>query len=438
MYAFDLLKKIKIWLVAIYFVLLGWGNLFANEDGVVKNALSLDDCISQALKNHPKISIYSHKIDQKKEKLRSVTSEYLPQADIAASYDRLSYVTNLKRRYLGDSNDDYHANVIITQPLFTGGKITSQKRSARYAIDAAEFGVSAAREDVIYGVKSAYFKLLFVRDIMKSKEELLKYAQLSYNTALELHKRTKIPREEVLLRLEVQLNEVKQELIAALEDLMIAQKALLNAMGLDSNGSIEVQDLEDDFFTTKDIVVDTANNLEILKLSKELKEADEQIKIAKSGFYPQLNVRYSYGYEWGDWSQDGKTDWIAGVAINFNVWDWGKTKADVRQAKAHKEELQSYKDLLSQQIGLELESARLEYESAFKRFEFAKMSFEQAKRSLDLFESRYRDTLVTSVELLDAQKAFSQAQVNFALAKLDMRLAKAQIEKIAGKGYEPK
>ncbi|MCM8795971.1 MAG: TolC family protein [Candidatus Omnitrophica bacterium] len=273
---------------------------------------------------------------------------------------------------------------------------------------------------------------------MKSKEDLLKYAQLSYDTALELHKRTKLPREEVLLRLEVQLNAVRQDLISAQNGLKVAQKALLNAMGLDSNGSIEVQDLEDDFFTTKDIVVDTANNFEILKLSKELKEADEQIKIAKSGFYPQLTVRYSYGYEWGDWSQDGKADWIAGVAIDFNVWDWGKTKADVRQAKAHKEELQSYKDLLSQQIGLELESARLEYESAFKRFEIAKASFEQAKRSLDLFESRYRDTLVTSVELLDAQRAFSQAQINFALAKLDMRLAKAQIEKIAGKGYEPK
>jgi outer membrane protein TolC len=46
--------------------------------------------------------------------------------------------------------------------------------------------------------------------------------------------------------------------------------------------------------------------------------------------------------------------------------------------------------------------------------------------------------LVTSVELLDAQKAFSQAQVNYALSVLDMRLAKAEIEKIAGKGYDLK
>ena len=422
----------------VIFILAGAGSLFAQEDTIGQKTLSLDDCISQALKTHPKISIYGHKTEQKKEKLRAVAAENLPQVDAVASYDRLSYVTQAKKQYLGDSYDDYQADIVVTQPLFTGGKITSQKQSARYAIDAAEQGYLAAREDVIFGVKAAYFKLIFARDIMRSKEDLLKYAELSYNTALDLHKRTKTPREETLLRLEVQVNEVKQELISAQDGVRIAQKALLNAMGLGSNGSIEVEDLKDDYFLVKDVPVDVANNYEILKLSKELKEADEQIKIAKSGFYPQLKARYDYGYEWGDWSQDGKTDWFAGVVIDFNVWDWGKIRADVRQAKAYKEEVHSYENLLRQQIDLELESARLQYESASKRLEIAQTSFEQAKRSLDLFQSRYKDVLVTSVELLDAQKTFSQAQVNFALSILDMRLAKAEIEKIAGKGYDAK
>jgi len=431
-------KKIKACLLVVSFVLAGAGGLFAQEDGIGQKALSLDDCISQALKIHPKISIYGHKTEQKKEKLHSVTAEYLPQVGAVASYDRLSYVTQAKKRYLGDSYDDYQADITVTQPLFTGGKITSQKQSARYAIDAAGLGALAAREDVIYGVKAAYFKLIFARDIMRSKEDLLKYAELSYNTALDLHKRTKTPREETLLRLEVQVNEVKQELISAQDGVRIAQKALLNAMGLDSSASIDIQDLKEDYFLSEETPVDVANNYEILKLSKEVKEADEQIKIAKSGFYPQLKARYDYGYEWGDWSQDGKTDWFAGVAVDFNVWDWGKTRADVRQAKAYKEEVQSYENLLRQQIDLELESARLKYESALKRFEIAKVSLEQARKSLNLFEGRYRDTLATTVELLDAQKVFSQAQVNYAASILDMRLAKAEIEKISGKGYDAK
>jgi len=424
--------------LAILFSLACAGTVFASDGLSEQKAYSLDDCISQALKIHPKISIHTYKKDQRKEKLRSIIAEYLPQVDAVASYDRLSYVTQAKQLYLGGSNDDYQADVVVTQPLFTGGKITSQKQSARYGVDAAQQGYLAAREDVIFGVKAAYYKLIFARDIMRSKEDLIKYAESSYNTAVDLNKRTKVPREETLLRLEVQVNEVRQELITAQDGFHIAQKTLLNAVGLDSSGTIDVEDLKDDYFVSDEMPVDVADNNEILRLSKELKEADEQIKIAKSGFYPQLNARYSYGYEWGDWSQDGQTDWIAGVVIDLNIWDWGKTRADVKQAKAYKDELSSYKNLLSQQIGLELESARLKYDSAHKIFEIADTSFEKAKRSLDLFQSRYRDALVTSVELLDAQRAFSLAQVRLASSMLDMRLAKAEIEMIAGKGYDTK
>jgi outer membrane protein TolC len=414
------------------------GSAFAGDSVVNKERYSLDDCISQALEVHPKIKMYEHKTDQKTERLRSVTAEYLPQVDAVASYERLSYVAKEKQRYLGDSNDNYQTDIVVTQPLFTGGKITSEKRSAQYGINVAEQGYLAAREDVIFGVKSAYYKLIFAEDMVSSKEQLLKYAEFSYNTALDLHKRTKMPREETLLRLEVQLNEVRQELISAEDSLRIAQKALLSAMGLDSNGTIEIEELKDEFLFDQDVAVALTDNYEILKVSEEIKTAHESIKIAKSAFYPQLNARYSYGYEWEDWLQDGQADWVAGIAIDLNIWDWGKTKADVKQAKAYKEELKSYATLLRQQLDLELESARLEYESASKRFEIARISYDQAKRSLDLFDSRYRDALVTSIELLDAQKTFSQAQVNYFLSMLDMRLAKAEIEKIAGKGYDIK
>ncbi|PIY82226.1 MAG: hypothetical protein COY78_07800, partial [Candidatus Omnitrophica bacterium CG_4_10_14_0_8_um_filter_44_12] len=148
--------------------------------------------ISQALKIHPKISIYEHKTDQEKQKLNAVNAENLPQVDAVASYDRLSYATQAKQRYLGGTNNDYQADIVITQPLYTGGKISSQKKSARYAIDAAEQEYLAAKEDVIFGVKSAYYKLIFTRDILLSKEDLLKYPQASYDTAFDLNKRTKV------------------------------------------------------------------------------------------------------------------------------------------------------------------------------------------------------------------------------------------------------
>ncbi len=429
-------RHIKVFFLVFFIFVITTGKLPAQEANFKPKALSLEDCISLALKTHPKIIIYGYQTDQKKQKLQAITAGDLPQVGAVASYDRLSVVPLAKQRYLGDSNNDYQADIVVTQPLYAGGKITAQKNAARYAIKAAEHGYLAAKEEVIFDVKAAYYKLLFSRDILKNKEDLLKYAQSSYDTALDLHKRTKLPREETLLRLEVQLNEIRQELITAQGSLKIAQKTLLNTMGLESNDSIEVQDLRNDLFSSGE-TAPIVDNYEVLKLSEEIKEAAELVKIARSSFYPRVTARYSYGYEWGRWSER-KTDWIAGVAVDLNLWDWGKTKADVKQAQAHKEELRSYEKLLGWQISLELESARLKYETAANRSEIARTSFEQAQRSLDLFTNRYRDASATSIELLDAQKAFAQAQANYALSILDLRLAKADIEKLRGRSYELK
>ena len=430
-------KKASICLLMIGFVLFAAGISHSQENYVGQNKLSLEECISEALKRHPKLGVYDHKTDQKKENLRAVTSDNLPRVDATFSYDRLSYVIPGKKRYLGDSNDDFQAYMEVTQPLFTGGKIFSEQKSARYAVDAAEQGYLAAREDVIFNVKEAYYKMLFARDIVLSKEELLEYTRSSYDTAVDLNRRTKVPRQETLLRLEVQVNEVEQELISARESLGISRKTLLNAMGLDLKAEIEIKDIKDEAVLDDRGTVNLYENPEIRRISMDKKAAEEMIISARSGFFPQVNSYYRYGYEWAR-LPGGDNDWAAGIAVDFNVWDWGKTMAEVREAKAYKEELDSYEKLLEQQLDLDLEAARLKGEAARKSFEIARKSLEKARESLNIFEARYRDTLVTSLDLLDAQKAFSLAQVRYALSVLEMRLAKAEIEKISGRGYDIK
>jgi outer membrane protein len=429
-------KILQILLVFLLFSKTSFGIEFERGEEKIK-VLSLDDCIREALNKHPKIGIYGQQKVQREENLRAVTSDNLPRVDATFSYDRLSYVSQQKKRFLGESNDDFQAYMKVTQPVFTGGKIISEQKSARYAVDAAEQGYLAAREDIIFSVKDAYYRMLFARDIVRSKEELLEYTRSSYDTALDLNRRTKVPREETLLRLEVQVNEIEQELISAKESLDVSRKTLLNAMAIDLNTEIEIKDIKDETVIDDCGTVNVSENPGIRRISMDKKAAEEMILSARSGFFPQVNSYYRYGFEWGR-LPGGDNDWSAGVAVDFNVWDWGKTMAEVREARAYREELDSYEKLLEQQLDLELEAARLKGESARKSFELARKNLEKARKSLNIFEARYKDTLVTSLDLLDAQKAFSLAQVRYALSILEMRLAKAEIEKISGRGYDIK
>ncbi|OHD65760.1 MAG: hypothetical protein A2096_08250 [Spirochaetes bacterium GWF1_41_5] len=410
---------------------------FGQDTGNKQKAYSLDDCITIAINNHPGLNIYKHKTGQKKEKLKAVKAEILPRMESTASYDRLSDVPQAKKSYLGGDNNDFQLFMGISQTLFAGGGIISRRKSAELAVDAAELEFIAAREEIIFMVKTAYFKQLFTRDILNSKKDILKYAELSYKTAFDLNKRTKLPREETLLRLEVYLNEIKQELITAQTSYEIAGKALINVMGLDAGNAFEILDSPQNENSGKNTALAISNNSEILKITKNLKEAEELVKTAKSGYFPQARIRGRYGYEFARLSE-GNTDWYIGAAVDFNILGWIKTRSEVNQARERQAEIKSYKDWLVRQKKLEMESACLKYESAKKNILFAEKSIEQARKSLELFEKRYVDSLATSIELMDAQKAFSQAQINYASYLFEMRLAKAEIEKTGGSYYDIK
>ena len=419
--------------LAVVLIMFASGVLSAGESGIGPAILSLDECISMAMKNYPQLAVTDRRLRQKREMLRAYTAEALPRIDAMASYDRLSYVTQAKQRFLGGSNDDYRAGFIVTQPLFAGGRITAKRRSARYAVEAAEQGYRAAGREVVFRVKSAYYRLLFALDILKSRAELIEYAEASHATALELNKRARIPREETLLRLEVQLDDFRQKLIVARDDLTIARKVLLNEIGLDSATMIEIRDLEDGCSPDEKDPADISGNPEILKISREISGASETVNMAWGVLYPQARVYYSHMHEWAR-LPTGNADWVAGVAVDFNVWAWGKTLAEVRQVRAYKDELMAQRDRLIRQIDLDMGVACLKYNSACRRIGLARTSLDHARRSLEIYRSRYRNALVTSFELLDAQEAFSQAQANFALAVLEMRLTGAEIRRLAGAG----
>jgi len=419
--------------LAVGLIIISPGVLFAGEAGIGSATLSLNDCISLAMKSHPQLAINDRRLRQKREMLRAYTAEGLPRVDAVASYDRLSYITQAKQRFLGGSNDDYRAGIVVTQPLFAGGRITAKRRSAHYAVEAAEQGYRVARGEVAFRVKSAYYRLLFAMDIMRSKAELLEYVEASHATAFELNRRTRVPREETLLRLDVQLNNSRQQLIIAQDDLVIAQRALLNEIGMVSATMIDVRELEDDCSLDEDIPEDISGNPEVLKLTGEISGANEAVNMAWGALYPQARAYYSHMNEWAR-LPGGGSEWFAGVAVDFNVWAWGKTLAEVGQTRAYKDELMAQRDLLIRQIALDMGVVRLKHESACKRIGLARTSLDNARRSLEIYRSRYRNALVTSLELLDAQEAFSQAQANYALAVLEMRLTGAEIGRLGGKG----
>ena len=394
--------------------------------------LTLNDCIKTALQNHPALKIYQSRISQKSESYNAAQASALPVLSLSTSYDRLSYVSPVKKQFLGDSNNDYQANINIEAPLFTGGRISAEKDQAVYALNGSREDYRGAELEVTYRVKSAYYKLMAAEDVVAIRRDLLDRLNSFWATAKELNQRTKMPREEVLLRIEVQVNTAQQELINAQTNVKILKELLINAMGLPGSPQAEAlvisHELSDNS-TQGSVGLNIQNNPDLLKLDQELKRAASALEAAQGEYYPQLKLRGSYGYEWATLPPERDT-WSFGLVMTLPLWDWGRIKSKVKQAESYLDEISATKELTGQRISLEAKTAYLDGQSSRQRVAIARESLDKASKSLELFEQRYKDNTATSLEILDAWQSYSLTRLNQAQSILDLRLSQAALEKL--------
>ena len=417
----------------------------APQSDTTTEKLSLKDCIETALKHNPQITMYRKKRVQNEEKAKAVQSQYMPQVDLSWGYDYLSDVPQSKQRTIGDSGHDQQLNIHVSQPLFPDlWRITAEHTAAKRAIHVSSYSLQETIDSVVHDVKSSYYKLLYADHIVESKQELLTRIKTFYNTAYALHKRTKLPRWETLLRIDVQKNEVRQDLLTAEQNKKIGEKNLWASMGLSTNSQIETTNID-----RGEITVDREKALASIlnthpalkKVNQEIKRAKTLIKVNQSGYFPRISARAGYRYEWavlpgGD--APGGDEWSIGLGASFPLSGVLKTRANVKQAKAYYEEITTKKQHILLELKRDFDTAYLRLRTAKKRLKIAADNLKNSRQSLVLFEGRYRNGLVSVSDMLDIQKAFAAAQIKHANALLDLRLLTSELEKMKGYTYDTK
>ena len=393
---------------------------------------SLQDLLDRARQSHPRLAGERQKVVEREYELKSVSHLDLPSLDGTASYYRLAYVTPIKQRFLGASPNDYQGRLTLKQPLWSGGGISAQERSAVFGLDAAREGYRLAERDVLAGVKAAYVLAFQAQESHRIKEELTLRVKRFLDVSEDLHRRTRLPRLEALLRLRVQHQNAVQDEIAATHQMSVSRIALLQAMGASpSDSQILPEKLHEpaelDHEPRSEVPADRHPAVQLRR--KEIAGAAESVHLARSRFQPQIYGTAGYGYEWAEFGS-GRSDWTAGVVLEWPLWDWGRRRALVRQASARKSQLEQSERLTGIELSSQWETATARRRSAVGRLELARTNVDMAEKSLRLYEERYRDGVASNLEWLDAQQAWVGARLNYLQAQTDGRLAAVEMEKI--------
>lgn len=340
--------------------------------------------------------------------------------------------------------------VMLTQPIYMGGKIRAYNKITEYAEQASGRMYDKTMQDIIVEVDDAYWNLVALyskRKLAQGYKALVDKLESDVEQLVKEGMATKAD----LLSVKVKVNEAGVTLIQVDNGIELSRMNLCRICGLDMDESIEVEDNIDD--KTQVAVVTDEENLmnqkadnlvqqaesnrnELKALDFKNKIYDEKIKLARAEYLPKLALMGGYLASnpsvFNSFERKMKGMWNVGVTLNVPILKWGDRSYKVKAAKAeacmHRYETEEVKEKIELQVNQCLQKLR----ESKERYLTTLRSVDEAEENLRYANLGMKEGVVTLSNVMEAQTAWLKAKSEWVNAQVDVRLANLYLKKAIG------
>ncbi len=415
--------------------------------------LTLPEAVSMALEKNPlhKVAIAGTRVSAAD--VREARSPLMPKIMFTESAVRGNdpvFVFGTRLRQQSFSAADFALNRLNTPTpignfssrfsgqwsLFDGLQSWFGVSRAKYMQQAVEQQLGRTDQELVYQAVQAYFGVLLAQRQEQVAKDSLITAQ-----AIESSSRARVESGMVvdsdLLSAQVVTSRRKQELIQTQGGLALARTQLALDLGMPADTAYEPQEaLEERQFPTA-----TAAELESKALEKrpDLKRVESErsaqsksVSMAKGALAPRLNAFGSWETDSPSPGWNGGNNWIAGVELQFDLFDGDNKRAHIAREKAVQERAAAMRDVYRDEIRLQVRKAYYEYDAARQQVEVARGAIAQADESLRINQNRYEGGLSTVSDLLGIEEAAHRAKSDYWQAVYRVQTSYAGVELATG------
>lgn len=348
-----------------------------------------------------------------------------------------------------DTRDIVAGALLLTQPLYMGGKIRAYDNITHYSERLADLKYTADQSEIILEVDRAYWQVV-------SLSNKLQLARNFHNTLQKLDNDVqKMIAEGVAtkaneLQVAVKLNEAEM-LVTKVEDgLTLSRMLLAQTCGMNDSIDTIAFTLKDEYLS--DIAVDTtftvSNSAEAFARRPELAQLEtavniykEKAKIEKAAYLPQIafvgGVMVSNPNGFNGFQNKFAGTWSVGFTFKMPVWSWHEGRYKVRAAEAEAAMAAYRAEEVREKIGLQVAQETFRVNEAIKKLRLTRKSLEKAEENLRIANLGYKEGVIVLSDVLQAQTAWLQANSEKIDAQVDVMLTRSMLTKAMGNTVLP-
>jgi outer membrane protein len=166
--------------------------------------------------------------------------------------------------------------------------------------------------------------------------------------------------------------------------------------------------------------------------------AEERQTAALAGRLPAVSL--VTGFDYGrpnprifPRAEEWRHSWDVGVNVSWTAWDAGRTRFEVAEAASLKEATRQRLAEFDSTLGLEIRQRTVDLDSSRAQITAAGEGVRAAAEARRVVQERFAAGVATSTDLLDAQVALLQAELDRTRALANARLAGARLDRALGR-----
>jgi outer membrane protein TolC len=412
-------------------------------------SLTLDEAISRTLANSMRLAELKAREEAADAVVHERRADKLPLAAAQAGYTRTNHVPEfvivqpgqLRQVVYPDIPDNFRTRLDLQWLFYTGGRADALERAAQAERNATGDDLNAARADLRLEVTRAFWALVTAREaeqvLARSLESITSYvgdlrARLDQGL---------IPPNE-LLSAEARQSRERVLSIEAANARSIAEADLRRLLGMPGSGRIEPSAVLEPPTSppgdTDRLVADAiARRPERRAIQARVDAARARIDAAGAGLRPQIGVAGGYDYarpnprifpRAGEW-QDS---WDVSLNATWTFWDGGRTRSAQAEASAAVRAAESRLAVFDREVTFEVQQRQLELASSRAAIVAASDGVRAAAEARRVLSERFNAGVATNTEVLDAQTALLQANLDRTRTLAEARIAEARLARAIG------
>lgn len=446
--------------------------------------LSLDDCRSMARSNNKQLAMASAEKQAAYWTRKSAFTNYLPKVTAAGGYlftsreisllsddqkNTLSHMgdavagamsqlpvqlpvgpilqkplngvgQNIVDAFSTDTRNAAGVALMLTQPIYMGGKIRAYNKIASLAEQAADDKYDIALQDLMVEVDETYWQIVALESKKELAESYLKLVT-DLNADVEAMIAEGVATKADGLSVAVKVNEANVALIQVTNGLTILKMLMCQLTGLDENTPIELSadgqpDLLQEAMADDDGEAWLTDRPELRALSVAAAVERQKVNLALSETMP--TVALTGGYLWttpsllNGFENRFRGMWNVGVMVKVPLITWGDRVYKVRAAKARAGVAALRLDETIEKVRLQIAQSRQRVTESRQRLTASETNVSVAEENLRVATLGMREGVIAVSDVNRAQTAWLGARSELIASQIDLRLSSLHLQRALG------